>query len=30
MAHIHENVDFTVAIFVVHDGNRLAKTALEA
>jgi 8-oxo-dGTP pyrophosphatase MutT (NUDIX family) len=23
MAHIHEKIDFTVAIFVVHDGNIL-------
>src|SRR5882762_1648341 len=23
MAHIHEKIDFTVAIFVVHDGNVL-------
>jgi hypothetical protein len=23
MAHIHEKIDFTVAIFVVHDGKVL-------
>jgi hypothetical protein len=23
MAHIHEKIDFTVAIFVVHDGKIL-------
>jgi hypothetical protein len=30
MPHIHEKIDFTVAIFVVHVGKELAKTGLGA